>query len=133
VSDEPSPWPERPRTQRLLFAAGVLLLVPTAVGLAGVVDPGGTVVVGFAAVASVVLVYALLGWAGTWAEREAGPSGPAESDERSPAREANADGDAGSPAEEADNATPNGDADTLDDDADTPDGDTPTDESATEV
>lgn len=70
--DAPSPWPERERTQRLLFAAGAALLVPVALGLSGLVDLGGTVVVGSSAVASALLIYGLLGWGGDWVAATAG-------------------------------------------------------------
>lgn len=68
MSDDQSPWPERRRTQLLLFAAGALFLLPTALGLADLVDIGDGVVVICVTVAAALLVYGLLGWAGTWVE-----------------------------------------------------------------
>jgi hypothetical protein len=77
VSDDPSPWPESERTQRLLVAAGALLLLPAVVGLADLTDVGGTVVVLCTTLASALLVYGLLGWAGTWVERDRTGDAPA--------------------------------------------------------
>jgi cytoskeletal protein RodZ len=77
VSDDPSPWPESERTQRLLFAAGALLLLPVVVGLADLADVGGAIVVLCATLASALLVYGLLGWAGTWVEQDRTGDAPA--------------------------------------------------------
>jgi hypothetical protein len=127
VSDDPSPWPESERTQRLLFAAGALLLVPVVVGLADLADVGGAVVVLSATVASALLVYGLLGWAGTWVEQDRPGDAPtpatdgAAGDDEEPGEGVERVGDEedGDPQTDADTGDPQTDADTGDPQTDT--------------
>lgn len=71
MTDDTSPWPERRRTQALLFAAGALFLLPAALSLGGLATLGGGNVVLATTVATALLTYGLLGWAGTWVEESA--------------------------------------------------------------
>lgn len=70
VTDATSPWPERTRTQLLLFAAGVAFLLPGVLSFVDLVEFGGTAIVGSTAVASALLIYGLLGWGGNWVEED---------------------------------------------------------------
>lgn len=132
MSDDTSPWPERERTQRLLFAAGALLLVPVVVGLADLADIGGAVVVLCATLASALLVYGLLGWAGTWVEADrpgdgttSGTDGTAEDDEASVAggEDGAADGESGTEEVEGDMVDDAGTGGDTDDDENGTEGD----------
>lgn len=70
MTDAPSPWPEHRRTQAVLLGTGTLLLVVAGLALAGVVALSETATVGATAVATALLIYGLLGWAGQWVEED---------------------------------------------------------------